>query len=131
MAGGLVKDPGVNAGRVFYEDERLNVILARCSRATGSGTSTVSATEDFTPRQQGSRTKAEEHKWPLAAAPGVQLHSASDGVRNDWVEIDRAAVAVAAVGCGEDAGGSGACGSTRIRRRTRGDDSPVRTSSNA
>jgi hypothetical protein len=49
-------------------------------------------TEDFTVRQQGSRTQAAEHEWALAARPGVELHSNAGGVRNDWVEIDSAAV---------------------------------------
>jgi hypothetical protein len=91
-AGGLVKDPGVNAGRVFYDDGKLNVIFGELQSGYRKRNLYGQRTEDFTPRQQGSRTKAAEHEWALAARPGVELHSNAGGVRNDWVEIDGAAV---------------------------------------
>src|SRR5688572_29733287 len=90
-AGGLVKDPGVNAGRVFYEDGKINVIFGELQSGYRKRSVYGQRTEDFTPRQQGSRTKAAEQEWALAARPGVELHSnAGGGVRNDWVEIDSA-----------------------------------------
>jgi hypothetical protein len=92
-AGGLVKDPGVNAGRVFYDDGKINVIFGELQSGYRKRNVYGQRTEDFTPRQQGSRTKAAEHEWALAARPGVELHSDAGGVRNDWVEIDGAAVA--------------------------------------
>jgi len=92
-AGGLVKDPGVNAGRVFYEDGKINVIFGELQSGYRKRNVYGQATEDFTPRQQGSRTKAAEEDWVLAARPGVEIHSNAGGVRNDWVEIDAAAVA--------------------------------------
>ena len=87
-AGGLVKDPGVNAGRVFYDDGKINVIFGELQSGYRKRSVYGQRTEDFTPRQQGSRTKAAEHEWALAARPGVELHSNAGGVRNDWVEID-------------------------------------------
>jgi hypothetical protein len=92
-AGGLVKDPGVNAGRVFYDDGKINVIFGELQSGYRKRSVYGQRTEDFTPRRQGSRTKAAEHEWGLAARPGVELHSNAGGVRNDWVEIDGAAVA--------------------------------------
>lgn len=92
-AGGLVKDPGVNAGRVFYVDGKINVIFGELQSGYRKRSVYGQRTEDFTPRRQGSRTKAAEHEWALAARPGVELHSNASGVRNDWVEIDGAAVA--------------------------------------
>jgi hypothetical protein len=92
-AGGLVKDPGVNAGRVFYDDARINVIFGELQSGYRKRSVYGQRTEDFTARREGSRTKAAEHEWMLAARPGVQLHSTPGGVRNDWVEIDTAAVA--------------------------------------
>ena len=92
-AGGLVKDPGVNAGRVFYDDGKINVIFGELQSGYRKRTVYGQRTEDFTPRQQGSRTKAAESEWALAARPGVELHSNAGGVRTDWVEIDAAAVA--------------------------------------
>lgn len=92
-AGGLVKDPGVNAGRVFYVDGKINVIFGELQSGYRKRSVYGQRTEDFTPRRQGSRSKAAEHEWALAARPGVELHSNASGVRNDWVEIDGAAVA--------------------------------------
>jgi hypothetical protein len=92
-AGGLVKDPGVNAGRVFYDDAKINVIFGELQSGYRKRSVYGQRTEDFTPRREGSRTKATEHEWILAARPGVQLHSTPGGARNDWVEIDTAAVA--------------------------------------
>ena len=92
-AGGLVKDAGVNAGRVFYEAGRINVIFGELQSGYRKRNVYGQRTEDFTPRQEGLRTKAGEHEWALAARPGVELHSDAAGVRNDWVEIDSAAIA--------------------------------------
>jgi hypothetical protein len=92
-AGGLVKDPGVNAGRVFYDDGKINVIFGELQSGYRKRSVYGQRTEDFTPRQQGSRTHAAEHDWALAARPGIELHSYAGGVRNDWVEIDGAAAA--------------------------------------
>lgn len=92
-AGGLVKDPGVNAGRVFYDDGKLNVIFGELQSGYRKRYVYGQRTEDFTPREQGSRSKAADSEWTLAARPGVELHSNADGVRKDWVEIDSAAVA--------------------------------------
>ena len=94
--GGLVKDPGVNAGRVFYDDGKINVIFGELQAGYRKRSVYGQRTEDFTPRQQGSRTQAAEHEWGLAARRGVDLHSNAGGVRNDWVEIDSAAVASSA-----------------------------------
>jgi hypothetical protein len=90
--GGLVKDPGVNAGRVFYDDGKINVIFGELQSGYRKRYLYGQRTEDFTPREQGSRTKAAEDEWALAARPGVELHSNAGGVRDDWVEIDTAAV---------------------------------------
>jgi hypothetical protein len=91
-AGGLVKDPGVNAGRVFYDDGKINVIFGELQSGYRKRLVYGQRTEDFTPREQGSRSKAAESEWALAARPGVELHANASGVRNDWVEIDAAAV---------------------------------------
>ena len=103
-AGGLVKDPGVNAGRVFYDDGKLNVIFGELQSGYRKRNVYGQRTEDFTPRRQGSRTKAAENEWAVAARPGVELHSSAGGVRSDWVEIAPAAAtapAATAAGSGE------------------------------
>ena len=96
-AGGLVKDPGVNAGRVFYDEGKINVIFGELQSGYRKRSVYGQRTEDFTPRREGSRTKAAEHEWALAARPGVELHSDAGGVRDDWVEMDAAAFASGAV----------------------------------
>jgi hypothetical protein len=106
-AGGLVKDPRVNAGRVFYDDGRINVIFGELHSGYRKRSVYGQRTEDFTARQQGSRTQAAEHEWALAARPGVELHSNASGVRNDWVEIDGAAAASDAAKAPAVASGSG------------------------
>ena len=92
MAGSSAQ-AGVNAGRVFYDDGKINVIFGELQSGYRKRNVYGQRTEDFTPRQQGSRTQAAEHEWSLAARPGVELHSNAGGVRNDWVEIDGADVA--------------------------------------
>jgi hypothetical protein len=95
-AGGLVKDPGVNTGRVFYDDGKINVIFGELQSGYRKRNVYGQRTEDFVPRQQGSRTKPAENEWALAARPGIELHSNAGGLRNDWVEIDGAAVVAGA-----------------------------------
>jgi hypothetical protein len=90
-AGGLIRKPGVNAGRVFYNDGRLNVIFGELQSSYRKKNVYGQRSEDFTPRRQGSRSKATEQKWTLEAGPGLGFHSTNDGViRNDWVVIDTA-----------------------------------------
>jgi len=95
-ASGLVKDPGVNAGRVFYDEGKINVIFGELQSGYRKRLVYGQRTEDFTPREEGSRAKAAENDWALTAHPGIELHSNAGGVRNDWVEIDTAAVAAGA-----------------------------------
>lgn len=90
-AGGLMKDPGVNAGRVFYEDGKLNVIFGELQSNYRKKNVYGQRSEDFSPRRQGSRSKAIKQKWTLAERPGVEIHSTNDGgLRSDWVAIDTA-----------------------------------------
>jgi hypothetical protein len=90
-AGGLVRKPGVNAGRVFYNDGRLNVIFGELQSSYRKKNVYGQRSEDFTPRRQGSRSKPTEQKWTLAAGPGLEFHSTNEGGnRSDWVVIDTA-----------------------------------------
>jgi hypothetical protein len=89
--GGLVRKPGVNAGRVFYNDGRLNVIFGELQSSYRKKNVYGQRSEDFTPRRQGSRGKPTEQKWTLAAGPGLEFHSSNEGgTRSDWVVIDTA-----------------------------------------
>lgn len=89
--GGLIKDPGVNAGRVFYEDDKLNVIFGELQSNYRKRNVFGRRDQDFDPRRQGTREKASKQKWTLATLPGIALHPTRDGgVREDWVTIDPA-----------------------------------------
>jgi hypothetical protein len=96
-AGGLVKDPGVNAGRVFYQGGKLNVIFGELQSNYRKKNIYGQRTEDFTPRRQGSRGKVSKQKWPLVMSAGIELHAVGGAVRDDWVVIDPAVAAAAAV----------------------------------
>jgi hypothetical protein len=97
-AGGLIKDPGVNAGRLFYDDGKLNVIFGELQSNYRKRNVYGQRSEDFTPRRQGSRIKAAEQRWALAPRPGVEFHSTEGGgARNDWVAIDSKVVSAGAV----------------------------------
>ncbi len=103
-SGGLVKDPGVNAGRVFYRDGKLNVIFGELQSNYRKKNVYGQRTEDFTPRRQGSRDKASKQKLTFAVTSGVELHAASGGsVRNDWVVIDPAVAGAQTVATSEPA----------------------------
>ncbi|MGQ0833341.1 MAG: SHOCT domain-containing protein [Gammaproteobacteria bacterium] len=92
--GGLVKDPGVNAGRVFYEDGKLNVIFGELQGNYRKRNVFGRRDQDFDPRRQGARAKASEQKWTLATRPGITFHATRDGsIRSDWVTIDAAVAA--------------------------------------
>lgn len=89
-AGGLIKDPGVNAGRVFYQDGKLNVIFGELQSNYRKKNVYGQRTEDFTPRRLGTRGKASKQKWNLVTRPGIELHATNGEVRNDWAVIDPA-----------------------------------------
>jgi hypothetical protein len=80
--GGFVKGVDVNAGRVFYDSGKLNVIFGELQSSYRKKNLYGQRTEDFTPRRQGSRDKVAEQKLSLAPHPGVQE------IREDWVAID-------------------------------------------
>jgi hypothetical protein len=96
-AGGMVKDPGVNAGRVFYQGGKLNVIFGEVQSNYRKKNIYGQRSEDFTPRRQGSRDKVSKQKWPLVLSPGMELHASAGAVRDDWVVIEPAVAAAAAV----------------------------------
>ena len=90
-AGGLIRKPGVNAGRIFVSDGQLNVIFGELQSGYRKKNVYGQRSEDFTPRRQGSRSEATEQKWILAAGPGLEFHTTPDGtIRNDWAVIDTA-----------------------------------------
>jgi hypothetical protein len=85
--GGLIKDVAVNAGRVFYDNGKLNVIFGELQSNYRKRNVYGQRTEDFVPRRQGSRDQAAEQKLSLAPHPGVEVQIGGAG-RNDWIAID-------------------------------------------
>jgi hypothetical protein len=96
---GLIKAVGVNAGRVFYDSGRLNVIFGELQSSYRKKNLYGQRSEDFVPRRQGSRDRAAEQKLSLAPRAGVEFRSIDGAVRNDWIAID-SAVAAAPVAAG-------------------------------
>ncbi len=85
---GIAKRPMVTTGRVFYKDGKLNIIFGR---VVGE------IKEHIDPRLQplapGSRSRQVSHEWTLPDEPGMQLYSAEDMMRSDWVMLDLASIA--------------------------------------
>ena len=89
--GDLIKAICVNAGRVFYEDGKLNVIFGELQTNYRKRNVYGRVDEDFNPRRQGLRVRTNKLSWTLAALPGIALHATGNGgVRDDWVTIDPA-----------------------------------------
>jgi hypothetical protein len=84
--GGVMKDPNVNAGRVFFAGGRLNVIFGELHANYRKKNVYGQRDQDFEARRPGSRAKAGKQKWALATGPGIET------VRTDWAAIDPNAV---------------------------------------
>jgi hypothetical protein len=106
-SGGTIKAVGVNAGRVFYDDGKLNVIFGELQSSYRKKNLYGQITEDFTPRRQGSRDKAAEQKLSLAQRPGVEFHSVDGAVRDDWIAIDSTVAASQASAASQPASAPG------------------------
>ncbi len=90
-AGSSFKDTLVNAGRIFYQDGKLNVIFGELQTDYRKKNIYGRIDEDFEPRRQGMRTRTNKLRWTLTALPGIAFHATSDrNARNDWVTIDPA-----------------------------------------
>jgi hypothetical protein len=83
-AGSTIKDPSVNAGRIFYQGGKLNMIFGELQSNYRKKLIYGQRDQDFTPRRTGSRDKVSEQKIALATTSGV------GSVRSDWLAIDLA-----------------------------------------
>jgi hypothetical protein len=91
---GMLKDPGINTGRVFYQADRLNVIFGELQANYRKKNVYGRRDQEFEPRRVGSRAKASPQKWVIAPSPGIELHAANGGAaRSDWVAIDASSAA--------------------------------------
>ena len=83
-AGSMSKEVSVNAGRIFYQGGKLNLIFGELQSKYKKKNIYGQRSEDFTPRRDGARDKESEQKVALAVTPGVAT------VRGDWLAIDLA-----------------------------------------
>jgi len=83
-AGSTIKDPSVNAGRVFYQGGKLNVIFGELQSNYRKKLIYGQRDQDFTPRRVGTREKVSDQKVAFAVTPGAGT------VRSDWLAIDLA-----------------------------------------
>jgi len=88
--GSITKRNRVTAGRVFYRDDKFNIIFGQVQTALRKRNVYGQIDEDFLPRDYGSRKKPTEHELVLLA------NNAASIKRNDWLVIDSAAAATAA-----------------------------------
>jgi Short C-terminal domain len=91
--GSSVRDPSVNAGRIFYQGGKLNVIFGELQTNYRKKNVYGQRDQDFTQRRQGTREKESEQKLTLTVVPGVAFEAA----RNDWLTIDLAVAGAQAV----------------------------------
>ena len=95
----FVKVRRVVTGRVFYHDDRLNIVFGRIRgdypEPKGAGALVAIPPErDMTP---GSRTAPKPYKWTIKTEPGIDVYTNGSRARQDWVLIDpKAAIASAA-----------------------------------
>ena len=80
----------VVTGRVFYHDERLNIIFGRLRgdypEPKGAGAMVAIPPErDMTP---GSRAVLKSGRWTIRSAIEIDLYESGDSARKDWVTID-------------------------------------------
>ena len=85
--GALVRRNRVSAGRVFYQDGKLNIIFGQVQTPLRKRNIYGQRDEFFYPQNFGSRTEETEHDVILLPDSPAALNQSDAGVRNDWVII--------------------------------------------
>ncbi|MCH7503533.1 MAG: SHOCT domain-containing protein [Proteobacteria bacterium] len=94
-SGAFARRNRVCAGRVFYRDGKLNIIFGQIQSPYRKKNLYGQISEDFYPRNYGSRTVATTHDVILLPNATVSLYQVGGDVRGDWI-IMEAGVAPAA-----------------------------------
>ncbi len=89
--GALVRRNRVCAGRVFYRDGKFNIIFGQVQTPYRKKNVYGQISEDFYPRNYGSRSEATKHDVVLLANNAAALYQNNAGTRDDWIVIDPAA----------------------------------------
>ena len=110
-AGGLVKDVGVNAGRVFYDNGKLNVIFGELQSGYRKRNVYGQRTEDFIPRRQGSRDQGCGTKVEPRGASWRRISFECGGRSQRLGRDRRRSCRIGRSGCVAGAGGSDASSS--------------------
>jgi len=98
-AGGLFADRKAVAGRVFYRDERLHLILGDVLRSIRYGPERdvrgyeTEVDRRIHPFRVGSRGRKGARGWELLPQEGVSIHGGDGKPRPDWLEIELALAA--------------------------------------
>ncbi len=94
-SGAFARRNRVCAGRVFYRDGKLNIIFGQIQSPYRKKNLYGQISEDFYPRNYGSRTTATKHDVVLLPNATASLYQAGGDVRGDWIVME-AGVAPAA-----------------------------------
>lgn len=86
--GAFLRRNRVNAGRVFYRDGNLNIILGQVQTPYRKKNLYGQIDQDFYPRNYGSRIDAAEHEVVLLADDSVRHYRDNAGTREDWMVLD-------------------------------------------
>lgn len=93
--GSVIKLKTVNTGRMFWVNNRLNIIFGEIHGKNKSKVIYDRVQKDTSPRWFGSRSQpSKKIKQTFVHMNGIALHEDNQGLRTDWLEIDYAAINV-------------------------------------
>ncbi len=92
-SGAFTRRNRVCAGRVFYRDGKLNIIFGQVQSPYRKKNVYGQISEDFYPRNYGSRTAATKHDVVLLQNETASLYQSNGVVRNDWLVMRPGVVA--------------------------------------
>ena len=87
-SGAFARRNRVCAGRVFYRDGKLNIIFGQIQSPYRKKNLYGQLSEDFYPRNYGSRTAATTHDVILLPNATASLHQVGGDVRGDWIVME-------------------------------------------
>lgn len=87
--GSVIKIKTINTGRMFWKDDRLNIIFGEIHGKNKSKVIYDRVQKDSSKREYGSRFKpSKKVDEVFVQVVGIDSHEASEGAREDWIEID-------------------------------------------
>ena len=87
--GSVIKLKTINTGRIFWKDDKLNIIFGEIHGKSKSKVIYGRVEKDNSKREYGSRNKRSKKVDELfVQVAGINLHEGSQGPRQDWIEIE-------------------------------------------